>query len=128
MSNTVFNSGGESFRMPAEWERHEATWIGWPHNRMDWPGKMAVIPWIYGEMVRKLVGGEIVRILVNTPSQEVQARRVLHRAGVDLQGVEFFLFPTNRGWIRDFGPLFVKNEPPSSQVAIARFQFRAWSR
>lgn len=128
MSNAVYNSGGDSFRMPAEWERHEATWIGWPHNRTDWPGKMTVIPWIYGEMVRKLVGGEIVRILVNSPSQEVQARRVLHRVGVDLQGVEFFLVPTNRGWTRDFGPLFVKREFPSSQVAIARFQFRAWSR
>lgn len=128
MSNAVSCSGLEGFRMPAEWERHEATWICWPHNRTDWPGKMTVIQWIYGEMVRKLVGGEIVRILVNSPFQEVQARRVLHRVGVDLQGVEFFVIPTNRGWTRDFGPLFVKRECPSSQVAIARFQFRAWSR
>lgn len=128
MSNAVSNSGGDSFRMPAEWERHEATWIGWPHNRTDWPGKMTVIPWIYGEIVRKLVGGEIVRILVNSPSHEVQARRVLHRVGVDLQGVKFFLVPTNRGWTRDSGPLFVKRDSPSSQGAIARFQFRAWSR
>jgi hypothetical protein len=46
------------FRMPAEWEPHQATWIGWPHNRTDWPGKFNAIPWVYGEIVRKLTQGE----------------------------------------------------------------------
>ena len=32
------------YRMPAEWEPHEATWIAWPHNRDDWPGKFAPFP------------------------------------------------------------------------------------
>src|SRR5437867_9868324 len=57
---------GNGFRMPAEWESHEATWIGWPHNRTDWPGKFTAIPWVYGEIVRKLAPGEIVRIIVNS--------------------------------------------------------------
>src|SRR5262249_15779701 len=52
------------FRMPAEWEPHEATWVGWPHNRTDWPGKFATMPWVYGEIVRKVAPGEIVRIIV----------------------------------------------------------------
>ena len=43
--------------MPAEWEAHAATWIAWPHNRDDWPGKMAPIPWVYGEIVRKISPG-----------------------------------------------------------------------
>ena len=42
------------YRMPAEWEPHEATWIAWPHNRDDWPGKFAPIPWVYTEIVRHL--------------------------------------------------------------------------
>jgi len=84
------------FRMPAEWERHEATWIGWPHNRTDWPGKFSTIPWVYGEIVRNLAPGEIVRIIVNSETHEARARRVLTRAGVDLARVEFFRFPTNR--------------------------------
>src|SRR5690606_39450795 len=54
----------ENFRMPAEWEQHEATWIGWPHNFSDWPGKIFPIPWVYGEMVRKISVGEKVRIVV----------------------------------------------------------------
>jgi agmatine deiminase len=114
--------------MPAEWEPHEATWIGWPHNSMDWPGKMISIQWVYGEIVRKLTASEYVRIFVNSTSHELKSRRALDRVGVDLQRVEFFRIPTNRGWTRDFGPIFVKREFPSSQVAIAHFQFRAWAK
>ena len=90
--------------MPAEWEPHEATWIGWPHNLADWPGKFAPIPWVYGEIVRQIVSGEIVRILVNSKAHEERARRILKRIGVDLRRVEFFRIPTDRGWTRDFGP------------------------
>ena len=116
------------FRMPAEWEPHRATWLGWPHNASDWPGKFAVIPWVYGEIVRALAPGEIARILVNSAAHERRARRVLERVGVDLARVEFFRFPTNRGWTRDFGPLFVRRAAPRPEVAIARFQFNAWAR
>lgn len=115
------------FRLPAEWEPHEATWIGWPHNRTDWPGKFAPIPWVYAEIVRKLVPGEIVRILVNSQTHETQAKRVLRRAGVHLERVEFFRFPTNRGWTRDFGPIFVRCDEPR-ELAIVRFGFDAWAK
>jgi len=111
--------------MPAEWEHHEATWIGWPHNRSDWPGKFAVIPWVYGEIVRKLASGELVRIIVNSKEHETRARRVLSRAGVDPSRVEFFRFPTNRGWTRDFGPMFVRRR---DKVAIQKFRFNAWAK
>ena len=55
---------------PAEWEPHHATWIGWPHNATDWPGKIAAIPYVYGEIVRRLAPGEVVRILVNSAPHE----------------------------------------------------------
>jgi len=117
------------FRMPAEWEPHHATWIGWPHNASDWPGKIAPIPWVYGEIVRKLAPGEIVRILVNSAAHERRALRVLARVGADRARVEFFRFPTNRGWTRDFGPLFVRcDRPPRPEVAVARFRFTAWAK
>ena len=116
------------FRLPAEWEPHHATWLGWPHNASDWPGKLAVIPWVYGEIVRALVPGELTRILVNSAGHERQAQRVLARAGVDLPRVEFCRFPTDRGWTRDFGPLFVRRTSPRPEVAIARFRFNAWAK
>jgi len=116
------------YRMPAEWEPHEATWIGWPHNLTDWPGKFAPIPWVYGEIVRQIVPGEIVRILVNSKAHEDRARRILKRIGVDMARVEFFRFPTDRGWTRDFGPMFVKRDAPRADVAIARFGFTGWAK
>jgi agmatine deiminase len=114
------------YRMPAEWEQHEATWIGWPHNISDWPDKFAPIPWVYGEVVRRLAPGETVHILVNSATHESEARVVLDRAHVDLSRVKFFRFPTNRGWTRDFGPMFVKNH--SGDAAIVRFRFNGWAK
>ncbi len=111
--------------MPAEWEPHAATWIGWPHNKSDWPGKFAIIPWVYGEIVRRLAPGELVRILVNSAAHEAQARRVLTKTGIDPTRVEFLRVPTNRGWTRDFGPIFVRRD---GALAIARFHFNAWAK
>ena len=119
---------GAPFRMPAEWERHEATWIGWPHRLTDWPGRFAPIPWVYGEIVRKLCPGELVRILVHSRAHEDAARRVLARVGADLARVEFLRWPTDRGWTRDFGPIFVKRTAGRPEVAIARFGFNAWAK
>jgi agmatine deiminase len=118
----------DGFRMPAEWEPHHATWIGWPHNATDWPGKIAAIPWVYGEIVRRLAPGEVVRILVNSAEHEGRARRLLKRVGVALERVHFLRFPTNRGWTRDFGPCFVRRAGPPSEVAIARFRFNGWAK
>jgi agmatine deiminase len=115
------------FRMPAEWEPHEATWIGWPRNRTDWPGKIAPIPWVYGEIVRRIAPGEKVRILADG-STEKQARRILRRVGVDPSRMEFFPFPTDRGWTRDSGPIFVRREAPQSETAVVRFGFNGWAK
>ena len=115
------------FAHAAEWERHEATWLGWPHNYMDWPGKFAAIPWAYGEIVRKLSPGETVRIIVNSAAHEARARRVLVCAGVDLSRVQFFRFPTDRGWTRDSGPMFVRRPAPNAETAVMRFRFNAWA-
>lgn len=115
----------DSIRMPAEWEPHAATWLGWPHNKTDWPGKFEPIPWAYTEIVRHLVPGELVRVLVNSAGHRAQASKYLKRAEVDLARVEFLRFPTNRGWTRDFGPIFVRR---GASLAIARFHFNAWAK
>jgi agmatine deiminase len=117
------------FAMPAEWEPHEATWLGWPQNATDWPGKMNAIAWVYGEIVRKLAAGERVRILVDSPAVETRARRVLETARADSSQVEFFHWPTNRGWLRDSGPIFVSRRWRNRrQQAIVHFHFNAWAR
>jgi agmatine deiminase len=107
------------FRMPAEWEPHAATWIAWPHEARDWPGKLAPIPWVYGEVVRQLARGERVRILVKDAATERRARMLLGRVGANLKMVDLVRAPTDRSWTRDYCPLFVKNG--AGKIAIWRF-------
>lgn len=116
------------FSMPAEWEKHEATWLGWPHNSTDWPGKLDTIRWVYGEFARKIAAEEIVRILVNGKTDEKLARSYLSRAGANLRNVKFVNHPTNRGWTRDSGPIFVKKPGARSETAIVHFHFNAWAK
>src|SRR5215468_1615128 len=114
------------FRMPAEWEPHEATWISWPHNREDWPGRFSPIPWVYAEIVRKLARVERVRILVQDERLQDQARRILARADAQRDSVEFFICPTNRVWARDYGPIFVRGK--RGDLGITAWRFNAWAK
>jgi agmatine deiminase len=116
------------FSMPAEWEPHEATWLAWPHNGSDWPGKLDTIRWVYGEIVRKIAPGERIRMLVNNPRHQALAIHYLQQAGVDLQQLDFIVHPTNRGWTRDSGPLFVKQSQDPAETAIVHFHFNAWAK
>jgi agmatine deiminase len=113
------------FWMPAERDKHEATWLAWPHNNSDWPGKVGPIPWVYGEIVRRIAPGERVELLVNSAAHESKARRVLEKVGASVDNVRFRRFPTNRIWTRDYGPIFVRSE---KATAIARFRFNAWAK
>jgi len=117
--------------MPAEWEPHAATWLGWPHNTSDWPGKFEVIPWVYGEMVRKISPGENIRLLVRHKQDEAFARRVFKHIGVDLRKIQFVTHPTNRGWTRDTGPVFVRKAESGrrkAETAIVHFHFNGWAK
>ena len=114
------------FRMPAEWEKHEATWLGWPHERTDWPGKFAPTPWAFAEMVRLLSEVERVFLLVEDAAAEKRSRGILRKAGAQLEAVEFFHVPTDRGWMRDSGPICVKND--EGEIAYNNFVFNGWAK
>jgi agmatine deiminase len=124
---TVEKAPGElGWRMPAEWEKHEATWLGWPHELTDWPGKFAPIPWAFAEMVRLLSQVERVFLLVENGEAEKRARGILRKAGARLEAVDFFRVPTDRGWMRDSGPICVKNG--TGEVAYNHFAFNGWAK
>ena len=106
-----------TFRMPAEWEPHEATWLGWPHELTDWPGKFSPIPWAFAEIVRHLTRVERVFLLVEERAAETRARATLAKAGAILDAVTFFHIPTDRGWMRDSGPIAVHAARPGSLPA-----------
>jgi len=100
------------YRMPAEWEPHEAIWMAWPHYRGDWPGKFEPIPWVYAEIIRNLAPHERVELVVADTPAERQARKLLERADVLLTNVRFHHWPTNRVWMRDSGCIFVTPQEP----------------
>jgi agmatine deiminase len=146
LSGNALTPAESGYAMPAEWERHAATWLAWPHHEADWPGKMEAVRWVYGEMARKLAPGEQVRVLVRHGAEGKHAQDYFRRAGCDLKSVRFVVHPTNRSWLRDSGPIFVRrplaalNEPREKLVAVAdrryrkaktaivHFHFNAWAR
>jgi agmatine deiminase len=119
-------SGALGFRMAAEWEPHEATWLAWPHERSDWPGKFTPIPWVYGEIVRHLARVERVRILVQHADAEHSARKILKKCGAQMEAVEFFRVPTDRSWVRDFCSMFVRNG--TGERAMLNWSFNGWAK
>jgi len=112
--------------MPAEWELHEATWLAWPHNPEDWPGKFQPIPWIYAEIVRLLSQRERVCIAVQNAAEQRRAENILKRAHANLENVSFHEWITDRVWTRDSGPIFVRSG--EGQVAVTNWKFNAWAK
>ena len=96
-----------SFRMPAEWEPHAATWLAWPHYKLDWPGKFEPIPWVYAEIIRYLSRHERVELIVKDAAAEKLVRKTLKRAHALNDNIRFHRWPTNRVWTRDSGCAFV---------------------
>ncbi len=111
--------------MPAEWEPHAATWLAWPHNRSDWPGKFEPIPWIYADIVRHLATVERVDILVHDAAAERSTRAMLRQSHAELDSIRFHHVATNRGWIRDYGPIFVKG---NAGLGAVKWRFNGWAK
>jgi agmatine deiminase len=134
--------GSLGYRMPAEWEPHYATWLAWPHHHGDWPGKFEPIPWVYTEIIRNLARHERVELIVNDGAAERQARKLLDRGNALSGNVRFHRWPTNRGWLRDSGCIFVvpakpgfarpdsrgRLSPHEPQHLAVKFRFNAWAK
>ena len=116
------------FRMPAEWAPHAATWLAWPHNPDDWPGKFQPIPWVYAEIVRWLSSVEDVHILVNDLAAEGRATGMLRRGGANLARLHFHHWRTDRIWLRDSGPIFTKAQDNDGQLRLTDWHFNAWAK
>lgn len=116
-----------AFRMPAEWAKQERIWLSWPHNKADWPDKFAPIPWVFAEMVRVITGsGQRVGLLVKDAKARAEAEAILSRSGANVGLVDFLEVKTNRGWLRDCGPIWVKLED-GERIALD-WKFNAWAK
>jgi agmatine deiminase len=113
-------------RMPAEWEKHKATWIAWPHHEPDWPGKLAPIPWVYAEIVRALSNSERVEILCHDETVAENARTLLGAHGVNDKGYRLHPVSSDRVWLRDSAPTAVIRA--DGQVEWVNWGFNGWAK
>ena len=112
-------------RWPAEWERHDATWISWPHHTADWPGKIGTIPWVYAEIARVLAAHERVEILCHSAPILAAARRTLAAHGV-ARNVRLHVCPTDRVWLRDSAPTGVLTR--DGALEWVNWAFNGWAK
>ncbi|MGB8581093.1 MAG: agmatine deiminase family protein [Candidatus Sulfotelmatobacter sp.] len=131
------------YRMPAEWEPHDATWLAWPHYHGDWPSKFEPVPWVYTEIIRNLAQHERVELVVNDAAAQRKVRKLMEKASAALTNVRFHRWPTNRVWMRDSGCIFVTAGPglarldgrgrpsphePTDALRATKFRFNAWAK
>lgn len=115
-----------ALRVPAEWEPHRATWIGWPHHELDWPGKLAAIPWVFAEIARLLSRHEPVEILCASNAEADAARAALAAHTVRAGSVRLHVVPTDRVWLRDSAPTGALDA--SGCVVLLNWAFNGWAK
>src|SRR5258708_25835503 len=125
-SDAGSSSLSQTYRMPAEWAPHEGTFLGWPHELTDWPGKFAPIPWAFAEIVRHLARSEKVFLLVENRAAEYRVKSILSKSAAHLDNLQFLRVPTDRGWMRESGPICIKDN--SGEVAFNHFVFNGWAK
>jgi agmatine deiminase len=115
-----------ALRMPAEWEPHERVWLAWPHLRSDWPGKFAPIPFVFAEIIRGITRNGRAGLVVRDAAMQQAASEILTLSQIDLSRIDFLHHPTNRGWLRDCGAIFVHGK--NKKLTALDFRFNGWAK
>jgi agmatine deiminase len=116
----------QGYFFPAEFAKHDATWLSWPHKEASWPGKIETIYPVYAEFIKRVAEGEKVNINVVNDAMKQKALGHLQQVGADLANVQFFLHPTNDAWCRDHGPAFLINPNTAQKKIIVDWGYNAW--
>lgn len=116
----------QGYYFPAEFAKHAATWLSWPHKEMSWPGKIETIYPVYAEFIKRVAEGETVNVNVNDEGMKRDAVSRLQKGGVDLTRVQFFIHPTNDAWCRDHGPAFLINPRATPKKIVVKWNYNAW--
>ena len=112
-------------RFPAEWEKQSGILLCFPHNGNDWPGKYEAIQWAFVEFIKKIAAHETVFLVVADEKLKTKVSEMLQIAHVQLDKISFILHKTNRSWMRDSGPIIVKNGIKSEAL---NFNFNGWAK
>jgi agmatine deiminase len=113
------------FAMPAEWERHDATWLAWPHDPLTFPNRVSKVEKIYLQLIMALSKSEEVNLFVTDSKMRARVTKLLEQKSVDLQKINFYVWNYADVWFRDYGPIFVLNKE-KKQLAFVHWIFNAW--
>ncbi len=114
------------YYLPAEWEKHDATWLSWPKNPLTFPSDIIEnVEEIYCKMIRALSYGEKVKILVDDAKTEQHVLRKLENHGARMKNVIIFMIKSADVWIRDYGPTFLLSKI-TGEKAVVKWTFNAW--
>ncbi len=125
MNNQVTPSG-LGYYFPAEFSKHEATWLSWPHKEASWPGTIHKIFPYYAQFIKEIAKYERVRINVSDEAMRQSALKHITAAGADLSKLSFHFNPTNDAWCRDHGPAFLINPEAKQKKVIVDWNYNAW--
>ena len=114
------------FRMPAEWERQQSTLIGWPYNKNDWPGKFKNIPKIFAKIISKITKSQEVNLLIKSHKSKNIIKRLLRKNNARIRNIKFIICETDRVWMRDTGPIFVKDK--KNLNILLNWKFNGWAK
>ena len=114
------------FRMPAEWERQQSTLMGWPNNKNDWPGKFDNIPKIFAKIISNITKSQEVNLLINNHKSKNIIKKLLRKNNARIRNVKFIICKTDRVWMRDTGPIFIKDK--KNQNILLNWEFNGWAK
>ena len=114
------------YYFPAEWEKHKATWLSYPHNENSWPDKIHTIFPYYHQFVKEVAKGELVHINVLNDEMANHVIAELNKIGVNMANIHCHPFPTNDAWCRDHGPAFLVNPNAAQKKIIVNWEHNAW--
>jgi agmatine deiminase len=107
-------------RLPAEWEPHERTLMGWPCRRELWGPTLDQARSDYATVANAIAQFEPVTMIANRGADAAQARAACSAA------VEVVELPLDDSWLRDSGPIYVR-AADGRRIAV-HFRFNAWGR
>lgn len=113
-------------RLPAEWEKQEAVLLSFPIDGKDWPGKYGAIKWEFVEYIRKVAHYEKVLLIVSSEMHRSQVMKLLEMAHANLNNIDYVILKTNRSWMRDSGPIVIRNEDGTREAL--QFSFNGWAK
>ncbi len=114
----------QTYHFPEESAPHEGTWLQWPHHHQHGITYRNRVEKTWIDMTKALQTNEKVHIIAYDEPEKERIIGILQKSGVSLKNVDFKIYPTDDVWVRDNGPLFVKDK--NNNILIEDWGFNAW--